>query len=68
MPARPSHVPTYAERLGLQAVLTAKPIPFEVGSRIVVKMLEKGWIERATIGGKYRITEAGVEALRRKIP
>jgi len=68
MPGRPSHLPTYAERRGLQAILTAQPIPPEVGQRIVVKMLEKGWIERGAQGGKYRITETGIEALKRKIP
>ena len=68
MPARPSHIPTYFERLGLEATIKSRPIPGEVGPRTVIKMLAKGWIEPAGPNRKYRITEAGFDAMKRKIP
>jgi hypothetical protein len=71
MPARPSHLPTHLERIALQKLLTgelpsAKLRP--TSSRIIGKLVAKGWIERGSAPRIYRITAAGEAAMRAKLP
>jgi hypothetical protein len=65
--ARPSHVATHLERVAIEAIKNCLPFPAGVGPSTVAGMIEKGWIVPET-GRKYRVTEAGGEAVRRKIP
>jgi len=65
--ARPSHVATHLERVAIDAIRNCRPFPAGVGPSTVAGMIEKGWIVQEA-GRKYRVTDAGVEAVRRKIP
>ena len=65
--ARPSHVATHLERVAIDAIKNRRPFPAGVGPSTVAGMIEKGWIV-AEGARKYRVTEAGGEAVRRKIP
>ncbi|KWV60825.1 hypothetical protein AS156_27700 [Bradyrhizobium macuxiense] len=67
--ARPSHVATHLERVAIDAIRNRLPFPAGVGPSTVAGMLEKGWIvPEGAAGRRYRVTDAGVEAVRRKIP
>jgi hypothetical protein len=65
--ARPSHVATHLERVAIDAISNHRPFPAGVGPSTIAGMVEKGWIV-ADGPRKYRVTEAGVEAVRRRIP
>jgi hypothetical protein len=62
--ARPSHVATHLERV---AIKHRRPFPAGVGPSTLAGMIDKGWII-PEVGRRYRVTDAGVEAVRRKIP
>ncbi|WP_146690620.1 hypothetical protein [Bradyrhizobium canariense] len=36
--------------------------------RMILKMTAKGWVERGSASGRYRITPAGEAALRAQLP
>jgi predicted transcriptional regulator len=42
---------------------------YQATSRMVLKLLRKGWIEKCECAGelKYRVTSAGYEALKAKV-
>jgi len=65
--ARPSHVATHLERVAIDAIRTRRSFPAGVGPSTIAGMIEKGWIV-PEMGRRYRVTDAGVEAVRRKIP
>jgi len=65
--ARPSHVATHLERVAIDAIQNRRSFPAGVGPSTIAGMIEKGWIV-AELGRRYRVTDAGVEAVRRKIP
>lgn len=67
--ARPSHVATHLERVAIDAIRNRRPFPAGVGPSTIAGMIEKGWIvPENAMGRKYRVTDGGVEAVRRKIP
>ncbi|MBR0797432.1 hypothetical protein JQ615_18755 [Bradyrhizobium jicamae] len=67
--ARPSHVATHLERVAIDAIRNHRPFPAGVGPSTVAGMIDKGWIvSEGPAGRRYRVTDAGVEAVRRKIP
>ncbi|MCC8940443.1 hypothetical protein H8A99_29300 [Bradyrhizobium sp. Arg68] len=67
--ARPSHVATHLERVAIDAIGSSRSFPAGVGPSTIAGMIEKGWIvAEGTTGRKYRVTDVGVEAVRRKIP
>ena len=67
--ARPSHVATHLERVGIDAIKNRRPFPAGVGPSTIAGMIEKGWIiPEGTTGRRYLVTDAGAEAVRRKIP
>ncbi|VIO75710.1 hypothetical protein CI1B_60620 [Bradyrhizobium ivorense] len=67
--ARPSHVATHLERVAIDAIGSSRPFPAGVGPSTIAGMIEKGWIvAEGTTARKYRVTDVGVEAVRRKIP
>jgi hypothetical protein len=70
MPARAGQFPHHRERITLQKLkaqgeLTAAEL-HPVGSTTLVKMINKGWVERA--GSVYRITETGLAAFKAQLP
>ena len=68
MPPRPSHIPTHYERSTLTKLASGRELGLSQlsgGRKIIGKLLDKGWIERA--GLAYRITEGGKAALRAKV-
>lgn len=71
MPARASHLPTSSERDALQKLRAGRELALRdlepTGKRTVSNMLSKAWIERGSAAGTYRITSAGLAALRVKI-
>jgi len=72
VPARARHLPTTSEREALQRLrasgeMTLKAIG-PASHRTILKMIAKGWIERASESLAYRITPDGEAALRAKIP
>jgi hypothetical protein len=70
MPARDPSLPTARERQALQLLLsgdwTSVRTIYSPKSRTLVRMIDKGWIERKPLG-MYRITDAGRMAFRSKI-
>ena len=69
MPVRASHLPNHLERsclLELRALGESRAAQLHAGKRTIIKMIEKGWIERAELA--YRITPTGEAALKAKIP
>ncbi|KJC49069.1 hypothetical protein UP09_07475 [Bradyrhizobium sp. LTSP885] len=65
--ARPSHVATHLERVAIDAINNGRRFPAGVGPSTIAGMIDKGWI--VPEGGRtYRVADAGVEAVRRKIP
>jgi hypothetical protein len=73
MPQRPKHIPTHLERTALQW-LSSREWSTELhlrptGPKTIAAMIEKGWIERLpSAASSVRITEAGLAALKVKIP
>jgi hypothetical protein len=65
--ARPSHVATHLERVAIDAIRNRRSFPAGVGPSTIAGMIEKGWIV-PELGRRYRVTDAGVEAVRAKIP
>ncbi|MEW6644982.1 MAG: hypothetical protein AB1586_31060 [Pseudomonadota bacterium] len=66
---RPAHIPTYPERVAIDAIKNSRPLPPGVGPATIVGMTRKGWIVlEETSARKYRVTDSGVEAVRRRIP
>jgi len=74
MTSRAGHIPHTRERSALQKLLSGKSLSLvqlhPVGKNTIDGMLEKGWIvsENLAQGRCYRITSAGAEAFRAKIP
>jgi hypothetical protein len=75
MPQRPSHIPNYRERIGLQLLVNTDWLPaaslHPAGPSTIVRLLGKGWVERkqdATFGWAYRITGSGQAAIKALIP
>jgi hypothetical protein len=71
MPAGPSHLPNHRERVALQLLRGHGELPLKAlhptGLTTVAKMIGKAWIER--VGSDvYRITLAGEEALKARLP
>ncbi len=65
MPPRAGHLPNVYERNALQELKIGElPRPRIGTAAIVAKLLAKGWIEHGTAARTYRITSAGIEALR----
>jgi hypothetical protein len=72
MPARDKHLPTHRERIVLQRLrvrdeLSAKDLEPST-HRTILRLMAKGWIERGSSAGRYRITSAGNEAMRAPLP
>ena len=72
MPARASHLPTSSERDALQKLRSGRELALRAleptGPRTILNMVAKGWIERGSRSGSYRITPRGDAALCLKIP
>jgi hypothetical protein len=72
MPARAKHLPNHFERTILQKLRTRDELSARnlepTGHGIILKLMAKGWIERGTSSGHYRITPAGDAALRTPLP
>ena len=65
MPARASHLPNVYERNALQELKIGELPGRRIGTAsLIAKLLAKGWIEHGTAARTYRITSAGIEALR----
>jgi hypothetical protein len=65
MPARDSHLPNVYERNALQELKIGELPGRRIGTAsLIAKLLAKGWIEHGTAARTYRITSAGIEALR----
>jgi DNA-binding PadR family transcriptional regulator len=68
MGTSPSHLPSYQERVAMEAV-RGDP-HYQASPRMLLKLLGKGWIEKGSEAGKdgeYQLTSAGSEALRAKV-
>ena len=66
---RASHLPNVVERAALQELKVRELPARRIGtSTVIAKMLSKGWIERGSSARNYRITPAGAEALRKRLP
>jgi DNA-binding PadR family transcriptional regulator len=73
MPPRNPSLPANQERHALQMMLSgnwkAAPALFPTTERTLSKMVDKGWIERRVSKHfEYRITDAGREAFRARLP
>jgi DNA-binding PadR family transcriptional regulator len=73
MSPRNESLPANQERHALQVMLSGnwKPAPalYPTQERVLTKMVAKGWIEqRRSKSMEYRITEAGRNALRARLP
>jgi hypothetical protein len=69
MPPRAGHLPNVVERVALQELKAGELPAQRIGSHTVIaNLLSKGWIERGSTARNYRITPAGTEALRRRLP
>jgi hypothetical protein len=74
MTPRAHHIPQARERGALQKLLSGKPLSlvqlYPAGQNTIAGMVAKGWIvsETPAQGRRYRITTAGAEAFRTKIP
>ncbi len=73
MPPRISSLPHNKERHALQVLLSGdwKPATslYPTQATTLAKMVSKGWIERrVTTRFEYRITDAGREAFRQRLP
>ena len=74
MTSRAGHIPHARERIALQKLLSGKSLSivqlYPAGKNTIDGMVEKGWIvsENPAKGRHYRITPAGAEAFRAKIP
>jgi hypothetical protein len=67
MSTTPPHLPSYQERAAMDAIRGDSN--YQATSRMVLKLLRKGWIEKCECAGelKYRVTSAGYEALKAKV-
>jgi hypothetical protein len=68
MPPRASHLPNVIERAALELKIGELPARRLGTSTIIARLLCKGWIERGSATRHYRITRAGAEALRKRLP
>ena len=72
MPIRSSHLPTHLERIVLQKLLAGESPSAKLSpttrSRLIEKLVAKGWIEHGSAARIYRITPAGEAAMRAKLP
>jgi hypothetical protein len=74
MPPRVDHIPQARERSALQKLLSGKSLSlvqlYPAGENTIAGMVSKGWIvsEALAQGRYFRITPAGAEAFRAKIP
>jgi hypothetical protein len=69
MPPRAGHLPNVVERVALQELKTGDLPAQRIGSHTVIaNLLSKGWIGRGSAARDYRITPAGIEALRKRLP
>jgi hypothetical protein len=74
MPARPSHLPTTAERSTLQKLYGGRALSLyklhPAGKKTIGKLMIKGWValDKSELPVTVRITPAGEEALKAKIP
>lgn len=69
MPARDSHLPTHRERIILQMLLDRGGLQrkhIQPAPETIRKLKAKGWIE-ITEPATYRITAAGIAAMKAKI-
>lgn len=67
MGKRAEHLPTYRERVVLEALLCGRALPGGAGPGTIRQMARKGWITLVA-AGKCGITPAGEEAFKRKLP
>lgn len=63
---RPPDVPTHAERTAIMAFHQRRPLPSGVGQATLKDLVRKRWIELN--GGAWQATQAGLDAILRKIP
>jgi hypothetical protein len=72
VPPRAGHLPSNVERNALQKLRSGREMRLKdlapTGHRTILSMMAKGWIERGTESGTYRITPSGDAALRMKLP
>jgi hypothetical protein len=74
MPTRPSHLPDTRERSALQKMHADRGLPLAAlhpsSKQAIGKMIIKGWVavDDKSPSMTFRITPAGVAALRAKIP
>ena len=75
MPPRPRHLPDNRERTALQKMSASRWSSLAqlspLSEKVIAGMVGKGWVEKkldARTGARYRITPAGVAALKAKIP
>ena len=72
MPARADHLPNHLERIALQKLRTGRELSLRdlgpTSRTTILKLTNKGWIERGAAIGTYRITSLGEEAVRAQLP
>jgi hypothetical protein len=72
VPARPSDLPNYYERIALQKLAKGSELSAAqlapAGRQTIAKLLEKGWIQHGDAARLYRITKAGDAAMRAELP
>jgi hypothetical protein len=72
VPARANHLPNHLERVALQKLRTGRELSLrdlEPTSRTtILRLTNKGWIERGLAIGTYRITSLGEHAVRAQLP
>ena len=64
MGTRSPNIPNYHERSIIEAIRHSRPVPDR--PKTIKTMLKKGWLERHDNG--YRATQAGIDAIKLKIP
>ena len=65
MARRDADLPTYHERIGLEAIRGNRPLRETCGVSTVRGMIKKGWVVQH--GKTLQITPEGIEAVKRKI-
>ena len=75
MPPRASHLPHNRERTALQKMSASQWCSLAqltpLSEKVLAGMIAKGWVEKeldAHTGARFRITPAGISALKTKIP
>lgn len=72
MPARANHLPNHLERVALQKLRTGRELSLRdlapTSRTTILKLTNKGWIERGAAIGTYRITSLGEEAVQAHLP